>query len=361
MRYHVIPIIVILLIAQLTTASRHRFRWRKDWVARSDRNSEVLLEVMARFNPEGAGFLGIEGLDEEILQLGPLTATLRQIEALGTAVAELRSPPRAGVRPSKVRLDLEILIDSAELNIRRIRRNGEHLLPYVNVPQDRFSGGSFVARRTEFTGATRGRRGSSCVATPVSSDGFTPIFEQSEALIRSRLSRLDLIGPYPRRARARSHRLGSTTSDGIRDLLATFEVAGGDTAVEVLEQPGEALQTIFSAPKCYRGLVRSFRLPPEIYALLLENMGIDMPVSELVSRAQVSFREIQNEMQVIAILVAREPGTLKAPTTATSFATSRSNQLVGDEILTTYSAQDRGAGENSLKQHVSSHASATQT
>ncbi len=51
-----------------------------------------------------------------------------------------------------------------------------------------------------------------------------------------------------------------------------------------------------------------FRLPAEQYAYALKQSGIDMPVSELTSRARVAFKEIQNEMQALAILVAKERG-----------------------------------------------------
>ncbi|MDH3253186.1 MAG: DUF885 domain-containing protein, partial [Ignavibacteria bacterium] len=39
------------------------------WIERSNSNAQVLLDVMARFNPEYAARLGVEGLDEEIADL----------------------------------------------------------------------------------------------------------------------------------------------------------------------------------------------------------------------------------------------------------------------------------------------------
>jgi hypothetical protein len=50
------------------TASAHA---DEDWVATSDANAQLVLEVMSRFSPEGAGRLGVDGLDEEISDLGP--------------------------------------------------------------------------------------------------------------------------------------------------------------------------------------------------------------------------------------------------------------------------------------------------
>ena len=321
---------VLILTVTLAAASASQ---EDNWVARSDRNSEVLLEVMARFNPEGAGFLGIEGLDEAILQL-PGDRDTRQIEALETAITELRT--RVGEESdSRVLLDLEILIESAERTIRRIRLDRRHLLPYFNLPQVVFQGVRSLLNEQSSpeqraAAAVRLRRYAGL------EDGFTPIFEQAEALIRSRLSDFDLIGPYLGELERNLTNSGDYI-DGIRDVLATFEVAGADTAVQVLEEHvrdyNEFLGTELQ-PRARDG----FRLPPEIYALLLEDMGVDMPVDELVSRAQVSFREIQNEMQVIASLVAREHD-LESPGYRDVIRHLKDDQLVGEQILTTYSAR----------------------
>ena len=58
----------LLALAWSTTASAAT---PPSWVARSNENAQVVLEVMARFGPEGAGELGIPGLDEEIFDLKP--------------------------------------------------------------------------------------------------------------------------------------------------------------------------------------------------------------------------------------------------------------------------------------------------
>jgi len=36
------------------------------WIERSNQNARVLLDVEARYAPEGAGSLGVSGLDEQI-------------------------------------------------------------------------------------------------------------------------------------------------------------------------------------------------------------------------------------------------------------------------------------------------------
>ena len=41
------------------------------WVEESNRNATVLLEVLARYSPESAGSLGVEGADTEVADLKP--------------------------------------------------------------------------------------------------------------------------------------------------------------------------------------------------------------------------------------------------------------------------------------------------
>ena len=40
------------------------------WVARSNDNAQILLKVMAKYSPEGAARVGVQGLDEQVTQLG---------------------------------------------------------------------------------------------------------------------------------------------------------------------------------------------------------------------------------------------------------------------------------------------------
>ena len=76
-----------------------------------------------------------------------------------------------------------------------------------------------------------------------------------------------------------------------------------------------------------------------------------MPVEELQSRAQVAFQEIQNQMQALAPLVAKEKGW-----TATDYRDVirelKKQQFVGDAILPHYqSAHPRARGDHPAREH----------
>jgi uncharacterized protein (DUF885 family) len=78
-----------------------------------------------------------------------------------------------------------------------------------------------------------------------------------------------------------------------------------------------------------------FRQPAELYAYSLKTLGIDMPVEELVSRAEVSFKEIQNEMQALAPLVAKQHG-LSVTDYRDVLRELKKNQITGEAILPLY-------------------------
>ena len=75
---------------------------------RSDQNAQVLLKVIADLSPEGAGQLGVEGVDEKISDFSP-GADKRARKALTPAVAELQSRLTTEKDPLVVQ-DLHILI-----------------------------------------------------------------------------------------------------------------------------------------------------------------------------------------------------------------------------------------------------------
>src|SRR5258708_36534472 len=70
----------------------------------------------------------------------------------------------------------------------------------------------------------------------------------------------------------------------------------------------------------------------------LREVGVDMPIEELSSRARVAFREIQNEMQAVAGLLARERKLPSADYRAV-LAGLKKVQLEGAAILPHYQAR----------------------
>ena len=164
-------------------------------------------------------------------------------------------------------------------------------------------------------------------------EGFTPIAEQAEAFIRARLARKELRGPFKddvEQDLANSPRFIA----GIGQLFQRFEIEGYEPALEALGGQLAAYEEFIRAELLPR-VSTDFRLPAERYAFNLKGVGIDMPVEELVSRAKVSFREIQNEMQALAALIAEERG-MESGDYRDVIRELKADQLVGEAILPHY-------------------------
>ena len=88
----------------------------RDWVEKSDEHAQIVLAAMAEFSPEGAGSLGVDGLDENVSDLGPGIHE-RELDSSRKVLAELEQRLSAE-SDRKVRQDLGILIQAVTDNIR---------------------------------------------------------------------------------------------------------------------------------------------------------------------------------------------------------------------------------------------------
>jgi hypothetical protein len=302
----------------------------ESWVERSDRNAQVLLDVLARFAPEMAGGIGMTGLDEEILQL-PLDRDQQQINATEEALGVLRERLEKETE-TPVRQDLEILIAAGELTISELRLTAEQMLPYNNLPQVIYFGlrallDDQVAAERRPAALVRLQRYAGL------EEGWTPLATQSETYLRAHLGRTVLIGPY-RQEVERDLAMMPRYLDGIGELLRQYQVTSHEQPLETLRSQLSDYETLIREEVLPRSR-EDYRLPPEIYALRLDNLGIDMPVAELASRAKVAFREIQLEMQALAPLVA-EQRELSSGDYRDVIRHLKREQLIGEEILPHY-------------------------
>ena len=305
------------------------------WIARSNANAQVLLEVMARFGPEQAGFFGVEGLDREIMDLKP-GIDERSKQAVQEAATTLEQR-LAGEKDPAVRQDLEILIKAAREHQKGDELTRKYDLPYFNVTESVFQG----IRALLDDQVPEARRAAALVRLQRyagAETGVTPIAELAEARIRERMGVAGLRGPVKEQVE-KDLSNSARFVEGIGKLFEKYGIAG-------YQKPYQDLQKQLAA---YDDFVRKeilprartdFRQPAELYAYGLEQVGVDMPVEEVQSRAKVAFKEIQNQMQLVSKLVAREKGWKESDYRAV-IRELKKQQLVGDAILPHYQARIR--------------------
>ena len=303
----------------------------EDWVTRSNANAQIVLELLAEFSPESAASLGVDGLDEQIVDFRPRLYE-RNRDASESVLAELRKR-RASESDRKVSQDLDILIKAVEDSIRSARLNREHLLPYFNLSQTVFMG----IRNLVDPQVSRDRYPSAIVrmqkyAGLLGAD--RPLTELAKERSAERFGVEGLTGPYRGEVLQDLERSESMIN-GIEQLLAGTDLEGWREPYNVLA--GQL--------RSYNNWVRTeilprartdYRLPVALYEDALRNWGVDATPDELIQEATKGYMDIRNEMEALAPLIAREKGYETTDYREIIALLKRDGAIDGDELLDHY-------------------------
>ena len=305
------------------------------WVERSNANAQGLMGVFARFNPEMAGFFGMPGLDEQIMDLTPgfderrLAAVRQEVQALQAKLTTESDPA--------VKQDLEILIKAGSEDIEGTELNNRLTVPYFSVSSTVFQGlrallDDQVPAERRKAAVVRLRRYAG------GEKGYQPLTELAEARIRSRLQTPGLLAPIKEEV---ERELGNSAAyvQGIEELFKKHGVGGYEKSYKELAKQLTAYDEFIRTEVLPRART-DFRQPRELYAYNLKTVGVDMPVDELTSRAQVAFAEIQVQMQTLAPLVAKEKGW-SLQDYREVIRELKKQQVVGEAILPLYEGRIR--------------------
>lgn len=301
-----------------------------DWVARSNANAQPVLKVLADFTPELASNLGLPGYDESVFDLKPDNgARFRKAAAAAKAGLEAK---RADERDPRVLQDLDIMIDAIQRQSDSSAINEKYLLPYLDVGQAIFQG-EFTLLNDEASARKRAAALTRLKRYVGLESGYTPATELAKARFEEQLGKSGLLGPVKEQV---EKALAATPQyvKGLRDLYAKHKIKGADKALDALEKQladYDAWQRSTVLPRA-RG---DFRLPADLYADNLRNVGLDIPPEQLVQKARLSYAEIRNEMQAIASQIAVQRKLPDSDYRAVMKALKR-EQIPADQVETTY-------------------------
>jgi uncharacterized protein (DUF885 family) len=269
-------------------------------IERSNANAQLLLDVSARFTPEYAAREGVTGLDENIVDFAP-NHEARQREAYAAALAQLQAR-RQGERDPLVADDLDILIDAAKREIKGSELEERLQVPYYNLPRRIFSS----ARALLDAQIAPERRPAALVRVRKYAgleSGYTALVTLAEAETRQGLAK-GLWAPAKLEVE-NDLETAAPLIDGIEKLFKEYSIAGAEAPLAELHKQLEGYLEFVRAevlPKARD----DFRLPPELYAFRLIQVGVDIPPDELARRAHQAFTEYQAEMQTVAARIAAE-------------------------------------------------------
>ena len=316
------------------------------WVAKSNENAQLLINIDAKYAPESAASDGVTGLDEQISVPDEIHSRQRRA-GMRTVIKELQTRLIAE-KDSAVKQDLEILISAADQRVRSSEAYEKYSLPYGNAGSAIFFGmksllDDQIAPERRHAALVRLRKYTGM--TP----GFTPFTILMEDRFRGKLATASLLGPSKLEV---EKDLGNTSAyvNGIGLLLEKYKIQGYEAAFAKLREQLAGYDEFVRRE--VRPKSRSdFRLPPEIYQIQLERYGVDYTPAELTRLAHQSFTEIQSEMRDVAIRVAKSRG-LASNDYRSVIAELKKEQLEGNDILPHYRARLAEIEEIIRKNHL---------
>jgi uncharacterized protein (DUF885 family) len=304
-----------------------------DWVKKSNQNARLMVELVAKLQPEAAAELGVEGYDDQITDQSPGYVE-RQLAASRAVHATLVGRLAAETDP-RVKQDLEILVKAAADTIKGTELSDRLEVPYIGLDQLMF--GSFRGLLDDQVAASRRPAALSRLRKYTGLEpGTKPIAEYAMAHIRDRLNNPKLVMPARSKVEKDLAQAAFFVA-GVGKLFEQFKIKGYEPAYEKLKEQLAAWNAFVKAEVLPRAR-QDFRLPPELYAFKLEQIGIDIPPAELAAKAHLAFNEIQGQMRAVAAQVARDKGRPVSDYRAVIKALKK-DQLVGDAILTHYQAR----------------------
>ena len=293
----------ITLVAALVLLAGQALAADKSWVEKSNEHAQLVLAVFAELAPEGAGSMGIDGLDENITDLSPGfddRARARIEEVLAELEQRLESETDL-----KVRQDLGILIQSAKDTLHTQALEDEHMLPYMNVSQSIFGGlrgliDPQVARERYPAAIVRMEKYAGLA------DGYEPFTELAKQVSEEKFGDDSLVGPYRGEVEQDLER-AETFITGIEELMAGTDLQGWE----------DTYATLAGQMRDYNEWVRAeilprtrddYRLPAVMYQDALKNWGVHATPEELIEQATKGYMDIRNEMEALAPIVANKFG-----------------------------------------------------
>jgi dipeptidyl aminopeptidase/acylaminoacyl peptidase len=300
------------------------------WVERSNLYTDSLLNIEFEHSPERGSQQGLAKFDERISNptLADQLARRRELEAEMVRIDAARGKES----DKRVQQDLDILHQAFDLRLRREDYELQHEVPFLNASERIFAGlrgllddqvaparrPAALARLRKYSGVEGGYQ------------PFTEVLKQRE---REQMAKAGAI--YPSKGEIETQ-LGRNPNyvEGIAALLRKYGLQGWE----------EAYARLKSQLTDYDSWVREnvlpkarsdFRLPPQKYALALEEYGVDIPPAKIAAMAHAAFSEYQTEMAPLAAQIARAHGYPSSDYRAV-IAELKKQQITGEAILPFY-------------------------
>jgi uncharacterized protein (DUF885 family) len=338
--------LIAALLLAVTAAAPAAHTAEPAWITESNRQTQILLEVNARYAPESAADLGLEQYDQQVLDLKPKYDE-RQEADLAAAIKQLESA-RAGVTDDRARQDLDILIDAAQRQATTSALNRRLMIPYFDVGRQIF--GSFqdmldarvdkkrypnaLVRLKRYAGTER---------------GYEPLPKLARARVEERMNDDSLTWPWAVEVQQHLDNAASYV-DGMRDLLKKSGLRGWQKDFDTLTRELKAHNDWVRATVLPRAR-KTNRLPADIYADNLKAYGVEADPRDLMQRAMFAYLQTRDEMDALARIYAAQKG-LESSNYRNVIRELKKNRVAADQVLPVYKSHLAALEETLRKQNI---------
>ena len=322
--------IVLSFAAALLTLPVRAQEPAADWIAASNKYTNVLLAVEMKHNPEVGSNQGLRQFDTEVSQ-PTLADEDQERQETEVVLATLKNAAKKQTQ-TEVAQDLQIVIRKVELEFREQDFDRNHKVDFLNASKTVFSG-----LRVLLDEQTPSERRPAAVVRIRKYAGLEAGYKSLTEILKQRvLEQMAKPGVvYPARIQIETElSRNSNYLEGMATLLRKYQLTDWQEPYSKLKSQlvdYDAWTKANVLPKARA----DFRLPPEEYALNLEDYGIDLPPGQLAAMAHQAFSDIQAEMKPIAAQIAKERH-LPSSDYRDVIRELKKQQLVGEAILPFY-------------------------
>lgn len=322
--------IILVVVVALSSLAVQAQESPANWIAASNKYANQLMAVEMKHSPELGSNQGLSQFDTDVSQ--PTLADEDQERNENQAVLATFKSAIGQQKQKEVAQDLEIMIRRVELRLREQEYERAHRVEFLNASETVFSGlhilldeqtpserrAAAVIRLRKYAGMET---------------GYKPLAEILKQRVIEQMAKPGVV--YPARTELETELARDPNyMQGIATLLEKYKLSDWQEPFNKLKSQlaeYDAWTTTNVLPKARS----DFRLPPEEYALNLQDYGIDVPPAQVAAMAHQAFNELQAEMKPIAEQIAKDRH-LPSSDYRDVIRELKKQQLVGDSILPFY-------------------------
>ena len=304
----------------------------KDWIVKSNSYTKILIDIDEKYSPEFGSTQGL-ALYDTLIAIPTLANIYAARKDKENAVLLLKEAKQKETN-LKVKQDLDILINTTELNFRKQDFELNKEVPFFNPSSMIFDG-----IKTLLDDQTPVERRNAAVIRLRKYAGLQNGYSPLTAILKERtiqqIKKADMIYPAKQQLEVILARNGSIV-DGIQELLVKYKISGWEEPYAAIRIQLQEYDQWMKENVLPSGRT-DFRLPPEKYKLELETYGIDIPAAELAKMAHAAFADIQEQMKPLAEQIAKKYN-LPSNDYRSVMQFLKKDQIIGDSILPLYKA-----------------------